>query len=257
MSFIECRDFSFSCGQVRILEKISFRIDSGDWLFILGPNGSGKSTLLKNLLRLVPGVCQGSLRVGGRPVREYRQRDLARLLAYLPQAGGRLPPFTVAEFVRLSRYPFDPFAQSRPDGGHLDMERAFALTGTASLADRRLDQLSGGQRQRVFLAAALAQGTGALLLDEPAAFLDPESAFELNELLKRLHSEQGLTLLTVTHDLSQPLETGGKALALRRGRQIYFGPAEDLVANRVFEQAFNYQFSYVAHPRTGKTLVIA
>lgn len=254
-TLLECRNFSFSIGSSRILEDVSFKIEHGEWLSILGPNGSGKSTLLKNLLRLINGRSAGEIRVNGKLLESFSQKELARQMAYVPQAGGRIPPFTVSEFVNLSRYPFGfgPVLERSCES----VTDALELTKTAHLAERRMDALSGGQRQRVFLAAALAQETRVLLLDEPASFLDPRHAHDMHALLKRLHSERGMTIIMVTHDLSQPLDVGGLGLVLRDSRQIYFGPVAGLLGTGVLEDAFGYNFSYLVHPVTGKPLVVA
>lgn len=257
-SLAEFRDFSFTYRGGRPgLMDISFRIAQGEWLSIIGPNGSGKSTLLKSMLRLNQGRTSGKLLIAGRAISTFRQIDLARLFAYLPQPGGIVPPFTAREFLSLSRYSFREIRDSRLAAGADAIEHAFALTNTGHLADRRLDRISGGQRQRVFLAAALVQETEALLLDEPASFLDPKNSTEIHELLQRLHFEKGLTVITVTHDLTRALSAGAKALVLREGRQIFFGESVNLEENACLEQAFSFQFSYLKHPRTGETLVIS
>lgn len=254
---VECRDFSFFYGSSCILDRISFRLERGQCLSILGANGSGKSTLLKNMLRLVEGRTSGLLRVAGRPLASYRQKELAGLMGYMPQADGRIPPFTVREFLNLSRYPFRLHGMVNRTGHSESVERALELTGIVALAERRLDELSGGQRQRAFLAAAIAQDVDTLLLDEPASFLDPAHAYAMNELLKMLHQKKGYTLITVTHDLNQPFAAGGMALVLDKGRQAYFGPAGDLAENGILDRAFGHEFCYLVHPVTGKTLVVA
>lgn len=254
---LECRDFSFFYGRMKILDKINFQVKRGDWLSILGGNGSGKSTLLKNTLRLVRGPTLGEIRVADRPLSQYKQRELARILAYVPQAGDRVPPFTVREFLNLSRYSFGLHAYARLQKNWESVEAALELCDIAHLAEKRLDQLSGGQRQRAYLAAAIAQDTDVLLLDEPASFLDPKHVYKMNELLKMLHGERHYTIITVTHDLNQPLDVGGYALVLREGRQIYFGHAEDLAGKGILEEAFSHEFSYLTHPKSGKTVVLA
>lgn len=256
-SIVECRDFSFFYGSACILDRINFRLERGQWLSILGANGSGKSTLLKNMLRLVEGRVSGQMRVADRPVTDYRQRELAMLMGYVPQAGGRVPPFTVREFLNLSRYPFRLHGLVSKAGDSESVGRALELTGTSAFADKRMDQLSGGQRQRAFLAAAIAQDVETLLLDEPASFLDPAHVHAMNELLKMLHRDKGYTIITVTHDLNQPFDVGGMALVLDRSRQTHFGPVADLVGQGILERAFNHAFSYLSHPVTGKTLVVA
>lgn len=255
---LACQDFGFTLSNQQILDRIDFTLEEGDYLSIIGPNGSGKSTLLKCLLRLHDaGRACGSIHVQGRELATYGQRELARLIAYVPQAGGRIPAFTVREFLQLSRYPYG-FHQSamRAEDKEILLE-AMALTGTEHLAGKRLDTLSGGERQKAYLAAALAQGTDILLLDEPASFLDPRHAAELNTLLKALNRERRLTILTVTHDLNHPFDAGGRALVLRHGRQAYFGPSEGLALQGVLEKTFDHTFTYLNHPGTGKTLVLA
>lgn len=254
MIAVECRNFSFSYGPIPSLYDISFKLEQGDWLTLIGPNGAGKSTLLKCMLRLTEGGRNnGELSINERPLESYTQVELARQLAYVPQAAGRIPPFLVEDFVNLSRYPYAwRGVMSQPS---TNVRAALKLTGTDGFAKQRMDTLSGGQRQRVYLAAALAQETGILLLDEPAAFLDPHHVSLMNDLLKKLHSERGLTIITVTHDLSLPFDIGGKALVLANGRQLYYGAALAMGSNGILEQAFCHKFSYLSHPLTGKTIV--
>lgn len=255
---LECENFCFYYGKSMILSHINFNISLGTRLAIIGSNGSGKSTLLKNFLSLTEGgKHRGRLAVMGRPIEDWQQRELAQVLAYVPQAGGRIPPFTVRDFVNLSRYPFGYHAFAKEKSFDENVNFALDLTNTAHLSDRRLDALSGGQRQRAYLAAALAQNTPILLLDEPASFLDPSHTHAMNETLKKLHAERNVTIITVTHDLSLPLDTGGKVLALKNGKQVFFGDAEHLAKGEgILEKIFDHQFSYLRHPRTHKLLVV-
>lgn len=256
---VACSEFCFSYGKSLILDRISFSLERGQWLSIVGTNGSGKSTLLKNMLRLIDGgKSSGTIAIAGRDLSTYSQRELAQAVAYVPQAGGRVPPFTVRDFVNLSRFPYGYRAESRKNEACESVEEALRLTNTKGLGHRRMDALSGGQRQRVYLAAALAQDTDIILLDEPASFLDPRHAHEMHETLKKLNSESGLTIITVTHDLNQVLDAGGMALVLADSKQIYFGKAEALAEGKgILESAFAYPFVYLTHPVTHKRLVVA
>ena len=214
--------------------------------------------MLKCLLRLHDtGRTRGEAFIQGKPLSSFSQRELARLIGYGPQAGGRIPPFTVMEFLKLSRYPYRFRQEALNAADKASIKEALELTGTARLADKRLDELSGGERQKAFLAAALAQGTDILLLDEPASFLDPHHASELNSLLKMLNRERGKTILTVTHDLNHPLDAGGMVLVLGHKKQLYFGPVGKLTELDVLEQAFEHSFTCIRHPKTGRLLVLA
>jgi len=255
---LRIENFSFSLDGRLILDNLDFAVPGGVYLSIIGPNGAGKSTLLKCLMRLHErGRTQGGIVIQGRPLAEYGQKNLARTLAYVPQAGGWIPPFTVEELSRLSRYPYAALTGGLSAADLLAVRKALELTELTGLARRSLRSLSGGERQRAFLAAALAQETPMLLLDEPASFLDPRHAADLNALLKKLHQEQGLSLFTVTHDLNHPLAAGGLVLVLREGRQIFFGPAEELLRNGVLERAYQHQFTYFSHPKSGRPAILA
>lgn len=254
---LECRDFSFFYGCAQILDKINFSLERNGWLSIIGSNGSGKSTLLKNMLKLPAGRANGEIRILDRPLDQYSQKELAKIMAYVPQAGGRIPPFTVREFLNLSRYPYGMHSRAMQEKNCESVDNAIALTGLGQISDKRMDQISGGQRQRAYLAAALAQDADILLLDEPASFLDPKHVYAMNELLKMLHAKGFHTIITVTHDLNQPLDAGGNALVLRNGKQVHYGLARDLVGNGILERAFDHEFSYLTHPKSGKPLVVA
>jgi iron complex transport system ATP-binding protein len=255
---LRVKDFTFILDDRPILDSLEFTMPEGGYLSVIGPNGAGKSTLLKCLLRLHErGRAQGAISIQGRPLSEFGQKKLARTLAYVPQAGGWIPPFTVEELLRLSRYPYIPLTGGLSAADLQAVRKALELTELTALADRPLRSLSGGERQRAYLAAALAQETPVLLLDEPASFLDPKHAAGLNSLLKKLHQDQGLSLVTVTHDLNHPLDAGGLVLVLREGRQIFFGPAEELLQNGVLERAYQHQFTYFTHPGNGRPTILA
>lgn len=258
MSYIiECNDFSFYYGSRRVLDRINFSLEQGEWLSIIGANGSGKSTLLKNIFRLIPGRHEGEIRILGRKIESYSQKELAKIMSYVPQAGSRIPPFTVRDFVKLSRYAVRSDDSLSKNLSQERIEWALEATGMSQFSLRRLDQLSGGQRQRAFLAAALAQPGSTLLLDEPSSFLDPSNTIEMFQLLKSLHTTQSFTIIIVTHDLSLPLDAGGKTLVLCEGEQFFFGRSDELVGQKVMDRAFIHDFSYLKNPKTGKTVVVA
>lgn len=255
---LRIRDLSFSLAGSPILDGISFTLEKGGYLSVIGPNGAGKSTLLKCLMRLHErGTTRGEIRLNGRPLSDYGQRELAARISYVPQAGGWIPPFTVAELARLSRYPHLAGGGSFRKADLEAADKALRLTGVQNLASRRLADLSGGERQKAFVAAALAQGAEIILLDEPASFLDPKHTAELHRLLRVLNNEHGITMLTVTHDLNHPLAAGGEILVLREGRQIFFGPARDMVNGGILEEAFSHSFIRFQHPVTGRPTLLA
>ncbi len=255
MPTIEIADFSFSIGRKVILKDVSLTVRDGEYLAIIGPNGAGKTTLLKCIDRIYTGGT-GTIKVDGRPLGRYSQRELAKLISYVPQTEGRLFPFTVHEFVMMGRYPhLSPFsAVTRED--EAVVAEALTLTGTTEFAERHLDTLSGGERQKVFIAAALAQGAKILLLDEPTTFLDYKHRDEVNHLLRRLNRRSGVTVVAVMHDINIAAMSSDRVIALKEGSVVFRGDAKEVMHNDVLEQIYGKTFLFVEHPETARPIVV-
>jgi len=252
---IRVRDLVCNLGGRAVLDRVSLEIPDRCSVAILGPNGAGKTTLLKCIARIVRPV-SGAIEILGRASATYTQRELARVLSYVPQADARYLPFRVSEFVLLGRYPhLSPFSTLTPEDRRA-ADAAMDRTGTREFADRPIDTLSGGERQRVFIAAALAQGARILLLDEPATFLDYKHQVEVLELLRRLNRDDGVTLVSVTHDANNAALLGEHSIALKSGRVHFSGTTESLLAEGVLESVFDTSFDRIAAP-SGRALVRA
>lgn len=237
-----------------ILRDVSFSVARGEYVAIVGPNGAGKTTLLKCLDRIQEAT--GGVVLLGRPLNEYRQRELARRIGYVPQADGRLLPFTVEEFVTLGRYPYlSPFSPvSRED--RQAVRDALEQTGMAAFAARRIDTLSGGERQKAMIAAALAQGANLLLLDEPTTFLDYRHQAEIRDVLRRAHRERGTTVIAVTHDVNAAALESDRVLALRAGEVVFDGPPGDLMQPERLQAIYGTPLVLVAHPQAGLPMIV-
>jgi len=238
-----------------ILRNVSARIGAGETWSVIGPNGAGKSTLLKCLMRIQSGWT-GQLLLQGLNIAALSQRELARRVAYVAQAGSEQGfAYTVLEVVRMGRYAWSgPFGAGHPGDGAA-IESAMRRTDVQVLADRTLDTLSGGERQKVFIAAALAQGSGVLLLDEPTAFLDYRHQAEVAGILHDLNRECGATTLSVTHDVNAAMLTGGHVLALRDGEVAWSGLASQLACEDTLGRVFGATFRLLEDPVTGLRLV--
>jgi len=231
-------------GETRILSDVSMSVEPGRFVAVIGPNGAGKSTLIRCLDGLLEPE-RGSIQVNGRPLSRYSRRELARAISYVPQTDVASSQFRVATFVEMGRYPHvGPWAALRtPD--YEAVREAFERTETSHLADRSMDSLSGGERQRVLIAAALAQGGGILLLDEPTTFLDYRHQVQVVDLLHRLHLEQGMTIVAATHDLNRMVAAADEVLALAGGRRLFHGSAEEVFDNRILESIYDTPFELV------------
>jgi zinc transport system ATP-binding protein len=218
MAILCCRDLSLGYDRALALEHVSFQVEQGDYVCIVGENGSGKSTLLKGLLGLLP------LRGGRVELGEGLQNHQ---IGYLPQQSPaqRDFPASVWEVVLSGCLNSQGL---RPFYGAAAKERARSMLEKLDLLplrNRCFRSLSGGQQQRVLLCRALCASEKLLMLDEPAASLDPAATASLYDLLQELN-RQGCTILMVSHDLSAALSHGGKVLHLGH-TLLFYGSAEE------------------------------
>lgn len=227
-----------------VLSGVSFSINMGERWAIIGKNGCGKSTLLKCIGGLLPAT-KGEVLVNDKPVASYRPLELAKLIAYVPQAIGRAqPPYSVVDFVMLGRFPYQGFFALPAAHDRKIVGEALQLTDTDSLSERSMNTLSGGELQRVFLAAAVAQRSSILLLDEPMSFLDPLHQSMVQRSLDRIHDEYNTTIITVTHDVNLALRRYSHCCALVKGEQFFAGTTGQFGENahKLLEDVYSLRF---------------
>ncbi|MBX5448877.1 ABC transporter ATP-binding protein [Thermogemmatispora sp.] len=213
---LEARHVSFGYGSQPIFFDVCLQIAAGEMVGLLGPNGSGKTTLL----RLLSGVlrpAQGEIWLQGRELERWRRRELARVVAVVPQELHMPFEFTVEQLVALGRFPFVGLLGSYGPQDRARIAEAMRVTGVDVLATRPFNELSGGERQRVLVAMALAQQPHLLLLDEPTAHLDIRYQIEVLELVQRLNREHGVTVLAAMHDLNLAARYFPRLILFQRG----------------------------------------
>ncbi|SCG76529.1 ABC transporter ATP-binding protein [Micromonospora coxensis] len=239
-----------------VLDGVSLTVRAGECVALVGRNGCGKSTLLR-LLTGADRPADGRVLLHGRPAHAQRRRDVARQVAVLHQQLPPVPGLTVRQLVAQGRYPHrGPLGMLwRPEDA--EASAALAATGVAGLADRQVDTLSGGERQRVRLALALAQRTPVLLLDEPTAFLDVRHQLQVLSLVRRLHAERGLTVVTVLHELDHAARFTDRVIALAGGRVAADGPPADVVTPALLADVFGVRGRVLADAHTGAVRALA
>lgn len=229
---IELQNVSFGYGRTPLIRDLSCQLRDGEITAIIGPNGAGKSTLLRLCARLLLPQ-SGSVSVGEKDARQYDPRAFARTLAFLPQSRP-LPMIAVQELVMHGRYAHLG-AMRRPGvEDRTAVEKALAMTGMESLAQRELRTLSGGQRQMAYIAMLIAQEAQHILLDEPLTFLDVGVQLALTDVLRSLRSE-GRCIGLVVHDLALVPQLCDHVLLLQEGQLAYDGTELDAVS---IERAF-------------------
>jgi iron complex transport system ATP-binding protein len=238
----------FSYDTRPVLREVSLTLALGEVVALLGPNGSGKSTLLRALLGQLDS--RGTIAWNGQSIAKIRRRDLARLVAYLPQSPTWEPQQTVADVLRLGRSPYlRAFGLETPR----DIEVVNQVAQTLELCDllhRPLDALSGGQRQRVFLGRCLVQEPQAMLLDEPNTFLDLKHQVELGRLLVRLARERNIAVLMASHDLNIAGQFAGRLILLHEGAVVADGSADRVLDPQLLERVYGLPMRRLSHDGT-------
>ena len=227
MSLFDIRDLVVDVPGRRLLDGITLELPAGKVIALIGHNGSGKSTLLKVLARQVPG--RGHIRFEGRALADWRPRDHARRLAFLPQTTPPAEGMLVRELVALGRYPWHGALGRFGPRDDAAVTRAMLECGVADFAHRLVDTLSGGERQRVWLAMMVAQEAGTLLLDEPISALDIAHAVEVLALVRRMCHEQDRSAVIVLHEVNMAARFCDHIVALKGGRLALQGTPSDLM----------------------------
>jgi iron complex transport system ATP-binding protein len=252
---IEIEDLSFSVSAKRILRDISFSVSAGQKFFIVGPNGAGKTTLLRCLGRIITDY-QGSIKVKSKNLKTYSQKKLAKILTYVPQGLPADIPFTVQQFVLMARYPhLSPFSVISPQDEKI-VSDAMEMTQTACFTDRIIATLSGGEKQQVSIAAAVAQQAEIFLLDEPATYLDYRHQRDIHNLLAKINKTYGITIICVTHDLNSAVLSADTIMAIKEGKIVFEGTAEEIMSEKILEEIYSKKFDFARHPVTGQKIIV-
>lgn len=238
-----------------VVDELSLDIPDGEITVIIGPNACGKSTLLRALSRLLRPK-QGTVVLDGESIHRLPTKQVARQLGLLPQSPIAPDGILVGDLVARGRTPHQSLFQQWSVEDERAVRAALAATGTVDLADRPVDELSGGQRQRVWIAMALAQETGLLLLDEPTTFLDITHQIEVLDLVAELNRSDGRTIVVVLHDLNLACRYAHHIVAMRDGRIVANGTPQDVITVDTVRAVFGLASIVIPDPLSGTPLVV-
>tara|TARA_Y100000294_G_scaffold59863_2_gene56657 strand:- start:5221 stop:6009 length:789 start_codon:yes stop_codon:yes gene_type:complete len=224
---IACRNVFVAFDEVEVLHGVDLWVPPGGWVTVVGPNGAGKSTLLRAVGGMVEAT--GSIALGDRPLADLSRRELARLVALVPQEPVIPPGMRVVDYVLLGRTAHLGFFEAEGDADLAVAVKALTDLDAGPLADRTVDTLSGGERQRIVIARALAQESPVLLLDEPTTALDVGHQQEVLDLVDCLRGERNLTVLATMHDLTLAGQYADWLVMLDAGEVAVAGSADEVL----------------------------
>jgi zinc transport system ATP-binding protein len=219
---------SIQFGRNRVVTDLSFRVPRGTSLAIIGPNGAGKTVLFKALVGSIP--FEGDVRWAS-----------GTRIGYVPQKLDleRDVPITGVDFLRARA------ALARESDANVS--RALALVGVSTgVAEQPIGTLSGGQFQRLLVAFALVGDPNVLLLDEPTAGVDEPGQERLNELVRRLQHDQGLTVLFISHELTVVYRYATSVLCLSRGLGC-MGPPRTVLTPELLHEMYGTPVDHHVH----------
>ncbi len=227
--------FGYKKGE-QLLQNVSLEAADGELVAILGPNGAGKTTMLRCMMGFLRWK-DGRSTIDGKDIRSIPQRDLWRMIAYVPQAKNASAAYTAGEMVLLGRSSrIGVFSQPKRE----DVEKADAVMerlGILHLKEKKCSEISGGELQMVLIARALASEPRVLVLDEPESNLDFKNQLIVLETLSRLAAE-GMICLFNTHYPAHALQRAGKSFLLCKDGSSIFGPTREVVTEANIRRAF-------------------
>lgn len=242
-------------GSVKVLEKITFSINSGEFVGLLGPNGSGKTTLLKTISRVLkPKV--GAVYLNETEIYSIKSQEVAKNVALVPQNLNISFDFTALDIVLMGRHPHIGRFKFESEKDLAIAKWAMELTNTWHLAERRINELSGGERQRVMIARALAQEPKVLLLDEPTTHLDINNQLEIMDLLRELCVKNKLLVLSVFHDFNLAARYCNSAILLKNGKIVSIGSVDEVLTSENIKEVFQVDVIVKRHPLTKSLYII-
>lgn len=224
---IEAAQLSRQFGAITAVDAVSFRVEAGECLVLLGGSGSGKTTTLKMLNRLVE-PSSGHVRLGGTDTRELEPHVLRRRVGYAFQQIGLFPHLSVAQNIGVT--PALLGWESVRIAARVDALLDLVDLDPEVFRQRAPSELSGGQQQRVGLARALAAEPEVLLLDEPFGALDPITRDRLQQAFQRIRSDLGVTVVFVTHDMTEALLLGDRIGVMNEGALVQIGSPRELLS---------------------------
>lgn len=227
MNPIEVKDLNFSYDQhLDVVKDVSFTVERGSYTTLIGHNGSGKSTIAKLIIGLLEKE-QGSILIDGEELNNETVESIRRKIGIVFQnPDNQFIGATVRDDIAfgLENHQVDPKDMDAI------IEKYAGEVGMIEYLNHEPTRLSGGQKQRVAIAGILAMKPEILILDEATSMLDPEGKEDINSLVKQLHKENNMTILSITHDVEEVMKSD-HVIVMYEGRIVKDGLPSKMMLN--------------------------
>lgn len=235
---LSAENISVTLGGKEILRDLNYEFPAGKRTAIIGANGAGKSTLLK-VLCLLNEKFSGRVTLDGQDIRTLGRKNLARVMAILPQERDAPQDTTVKQLVSFGRFPHRKFFGGTSKEDDAAIQNALALTKLTSFENRQVASLSGGERQRAWLAMTLAQRPKILLLDEPTTYLDIAHQLEVMEIIADVNRRFATTIIMVLHDVNHARLYSDEVLIVKDKGIFATGDPKKILTAQILSAVFN------------------
>ncbi|WP_320175276.1 ABC transporter ATP-binding protein [Maridesulfovibrio sp.] len=251
---ISVKDLKAGYAGREVLHGINLSLSAGSMTAILGPNGSGKTTLVSSISGVLSPL-EGRIEIEGREVNAYRPRELAGIMAVLPQRVDPAFGLTVKSMVMMGRYAHGSGFFGYDAEDERICAEAIKRVGISHLTERSVAELSGGEFQRVLMARTVAQQARIMVLDEASSGVDVAGKIELFDLLKSMNRD-GATIACVIHDLNLAALYFDRLVFLRKGNVVLDGSPAEVITEENISNVYETSVAVVEHPRLGVQQVL-
>lgn len=233
---IEMDNVTCGYGKTHILKNINISFLTNQAILLLGANGIGKTTLFKMFFG-ESDIISGELRVNGKSIESYKKRELAKIIAYVPQAKNAQYDFTVNDVLLMGRACYVKSFSSPKQHDRAVVEKVVQMLEIAGLSEKKYNELSGGQQQMVLIARALVQEPRFLLLDEPASNLDYKKQKQLVDTIRKL-KKNGVGVLVSMHNPELAFSVCEQAIIITPDRCVSLGDTDSIMDEKKLSKLY-------------------
>ena len=253
---IDCKNISFGydSGKPEVIKNVTFSIKSGQLITLLGPNGAGKSTLLNCLCGFIKPQ-KGIILLKGEDINKKRQKQVAQVIAYVPQKVMIPFDYTVKDYAVMGRTAHLNVFERPDESDYRMVDKALLKLGVKELENRPINTLSGGEQQKVCIARALVQEPDLIILDEPTSALDYGNQVRVLRLIKDL-SADGYSILMTSHNPDQCLMLQSDVAILNKEGNLIFGTCESILTESGLRDLYGVELKLVYSSELRRTVCL-